>query len=396
MARALADTWRFRILVEVTVKPLSPSQFVKHFGGDLSQVSRSFRQLAEWGYLKVIEERPGQRGGASVEHVYEAIRRAHFDTAAWEKVSSSGRHAVSYSILSSYFQRVREALENGTFDQEMDRHLSWDAVALDRPAWEQINKRLDEVLASLTELESKASDCISNTKVETIPTIVGLMAFRSPQSPAQMLQAPRRHKGPTNPSDPGSSFGIGSKLAKALSNKWRCRILMEVSIRPLSPSQFVEEVGGSISHISRCFRELAQWGYVDLIEERRGGRHGGGVERVYRSTCRPYFDTPTWETLPRLLREEVSQFFLDSYLAHVSEAIEAGTFDVEIDRHLSWKPLLLNRSTWKEIGETLDAILAWLPDLEAESIERTKEEVDQLIPTIVGLTSFRSAEHLTS
>lgn len=146
-----------------------------------------------------------------------------------------------------------------------------------------------------------------------------------------------------------------------------------------------------MSNIARCFQELLDWGYIELIEERNGGRRGGGVERVYRSTCRAYFDTPTWKKLPQPLREEISQFFLDSYLAQVSEAIEAGTFDAELDRHLSWKPLQLDRFAWTQIGESLDEILGWLPYLEAESIKRTGN-ANQLIPAVVSLACFRAAE----
>jgi predicted transcriptional regulator len=391
MARALADTWRFRILVEVTVAPLSPSLFVERLGGDLAQISRCFRQLAEWGYIEVIEERPGRRRGAAIEHVYQAVRRAHFDNEAWKAISASDRHAVSYSILSSYLQRVREALEGGTFDQDLDRHLSWDAVALDRTAWEELNRRLDELLGSLPEIELEASRRLTPGKADAIPTIVGLASFRSAQTPAELLRATRRHEGPAHPSDAGFNFGIGTKLAKALSSEWRCKILMEASLRPISPSQFVEEVGGSMSNVARCFRDLADWGYLELVEEKNGGRNGGGVERVYRSICRAYFDAATWENLPTPLREEISQFFLDSYLVQVSEAISAGTFDAELDRHLSWKPLRLDRSAWRDIGQSLDEILAWLPKLEAESIKRT-DDVDQMIPTLAGLTCFRAAE----
>lgn len=390
MAKALADTWRFRILVEVTVAPLSPSLFVEKFGGDLAQISRCFRQLADWGYIEIVERRPGRRRGAAIEHVYHAVRRAHFDSDAWEQISASDRNAVSYSILSSFLHQVRLALKAGTFDQDLDRHLSWDAVALDRTAWAELASRLDAVLTSLPGLELDASRRSALEGSVEIPTIVGLAAFRSSQEASELLQAARRHNGPSHPNDLGFKFGIGTKLAKALSSEWRCKILMEASIRPISPSLFVEEVGGSMSNVARCFRELADWGYLELLEERNGGRKGGGVERVYRSVCRAYFDTPTWENLPKPLREEISQFFLDSYLVQVSEAISAGTFDADLDRHLSWKPLRLDRLAWVKIGEALDEILAWLPELEAASIQRSGEDRNQLIPTVVGLFSFRS------
>jgi hypothetical protein len=387
-AKALADPWRIRILVEVTVRPLSPSRFVEEIGGELTHIARCFRQLAEWGYIEVVEERPGRRRGAAVEHIYRAIRRAYFDTCTWESVPRSERDGVSRSILASYQKRIGEALGAGTFDQEVDRHLSWDAVALDDIAWTQLGKRLDAVLDSLSEHEMEATDRLVEVGGEQISTTVGLAAFRSPGYPSLMLQGASR-QGPADMTEPDAPYVFGPKLAKALSNRWRCKILMEVSIRPLSSSQFVEEVGGSMTHVSRCFRDLAKWGYLEIFEERKGGRRGGGVERIYRSTRRPYFDTTTWEALPQIVREEMSQWFLRTYFERVTEAIEAGTFDADTDRHLSWKPIVIDRPAWTAIAETLDEVLAWLPELETQSIERT-DEVESLIPTTIGLASFRS------
>ncbi|HEU5064064.1 MAG TPA: winged helix-turn-helix domain-containing protein [Solirubrobacterales bacterium] len=387
-AKALAEPWRIRILAAVSIKPLSPSQFVEEVGGDLTHISRCFRQLAAWGYIEIVEVRPGRRRGAALEHVYRAIRRAYFDTRIWESVARSKRDAVSRSVINSYQERIREALEAGTFDQDLDRHLSWDAVALDRRAWTEVGSRLDSILDSLAEHELKAANRLA-IRGERILTTVGLAAFRSPGSPLQMLRGARRHLGPADIEEPGDFVALGPKLAKALSNPWRCKILSAVSIRPLSPSQFVEESGGSLTYISRCFRDLARWGYLEILEERKGGRHGGGIEKIYRSTRRPYFDTRTWEALPQIVRDEISQFFLDTYFDRITEAVEAGTFDADTDRHLSWKPVVIDRVAWEEIGQTLDETLAWLPELETESLERT-QDAETLISTTVGLASFRS------
>jgi hypothetical protein len=386
-ARALADPWRFRILTELTARPLSPSRFVEKHGGELTHVARCFRQLAEWGYLEVAEERPGRRRGAAIEHVYRAIRRAHFDYKTWESVSSTDRDSVTHSILDSYQQRVEEALAAGTFDQEVDRHLSWDLVTLDQVAWRQIGERLDLVLGSLEQYLIEATERLAEDGGEQIPVTVGLAAFRSPGQPT-LARRKNRRQGPGAPA-PGTHYVLGPKLAKALSNRWRCRILMEVSMRPQSPSQFVEEIGGSMTHVSRCFRELAKWGYLELLEERKGGRRGGGVERIYKSTHRPYFDSPTWKSLPQILREEMSPWFLSTYFDRVNEALAAGTFDADIDRHLSWRAIVIDRVAWAGICADLDEVLAWLPELEAQSLERT-EDPEELIPTTVGMASFRS------
>jgi len=392
MARALADPWRVRILAELSVRPLSPSAFVEEAGGDLTEISRYFRQLAKWGYIELIDERPGRRRGAAIEHVYRGIKRAYFDTSTWEGVPRSERDAVSRAAVNSFFARVAEAFEAGTFDEELDRHLSWDNVALDRQAWQQLGRRLDEVLTWLSELENEAVPRLGGGR-EEIFTIVGLAAFRSTQTPAVILNASRFHKAPPISLD-GDRFAFGPKLAKALSNKWRCRILMELASRPLSPSQFVKEVGGSKSHIARCFRELADWGYVEVFEERRGGRRRGGVELIYRNARCPYFDTATWLTLPRLVREEMSHAFMNSYFQRVTASIDTGNFDADVDRHFSWKPVTLDRLAWTEVGEALDSILSWLPALEEESLKRSAGDLERLIPTVTGFLSFRSPQHV--
>ncbi|HWJ43691.1 MAG TPA: winged helix-turn-helix domain-containing protein [Solirubrobacterales bacterium] len=363
---------------------MSPSQFVAEVGGELTHVSRCFRQLAEWDFVEVIEERPGRRRGAAIEHVYRGIRRSHFDTATWKSVSRSARDTWSRSAVSAYFARIAEAVEAGTFDAEVDRHVSWDGIALDRTAWLELGRRLDEILEWLPELAVEANRRLQGRNGERIPTVVGLSAFRSPQSPATMLASPRHQPPPRDKSE----FAFGPRMAKALSNKWRSRILFELSSRPLSPSQFVEEIGGSMTHVSRCFRELAEWGLVEIVEERRGGRRGGGVERIYRGLHRPFFDTSAWESLPLLVRQEMSRSFLGAYMERVTEAIDADTFDAEDDRHFSWKPVLLDRPSWTELSRALDGVLEWLPELVGETLERS-DGTEDLIPAVVGLASFR-------
>jgi len=387
-ARAVADPWRLRILTEVWLKPLSPSQFVNEFGGELTHISRCFRQLAKWGYIEVAEVRLGKRRGAAVEHLYRAIRRAHFDTPTWEGVPRNERDAASRSVLHAYRAHIRAAIESGTFDQEGDRHLSWDTVVLDETAWKQLGDRLDWILDGLAEHEVETSARFRNGKNQSLPVTVGLAAFRSPEPTWMMMQNSfRRGRKGLEPLADNVDV-VGHKLAKALSNRWRCQIVSAVTLRPMSPSQFVAEIGGSMTHVSRCFRELTEWGFLEVFEERTGGRRGG-VERIYRSTRRPYFDTPTWETLPLVVRTEVSQFILDTYFERVADAVEAGTFDADADRHLSWKPIVIDHSAWLSIGESLDDVLSWLPKLEEESLSRTKG-MSCLIPATVGMAAFRS------
>lgn len=182
----------------------------------------------------------------------------------------------------------------------------------------------------------------------------------------------------------------GAKLARALSNPWRARIIGEVYRRPMSPSQFVEEIGGEISTISRHFRWLAEMGYIEVLDEKSGGRRRGGVEHIYQGTQRSRLLDPEWETLPLEVRELWSRNAVAVYYRRIIEAMDARTFDAEEDRHFSWDAVALDRQAWKELVERLLQVLDWLPELENESAHRLKASGEEPIPATVGLAAFRS------
>lgn len=183
---------------------------------------------------------------------------------------------------------------------------------------------------------------------------------------------------------------ISPKMAKALANPWRTRILMELHVRPMSPSEFTGETGGDLSTIARYFRQLARWGFLEVREELRGGHRRGGVEHVYRAITRARFDTPTWEKFPRFLRNECTASVLNGYFRRIKQAIDGDTLDAELDRHLSWKAMPLDRSTWTELVTGLDAVLDWIEELEVVAARRLAETDEEPIPTTVGLAGFRS------
>jgi hypothetical protein len=158
----------------------------------------------------------------------------------------------------------------------------------------------------------------------------------------------------------------------------------------MSPSRFVEEFGGEISTISRHFRALAKWGYLEVADEKSGGRRRGGVEHIYRTTQRDHLGAEDWATLPLAVREERTRGTVAFYFRRISEAVDAGTFDAEVTRHLSWDVLNLDRQAWDKLAVRLDEILDWLPDLASESAERMKDSGEEPIPATVGLAAFRS------
>lgn len=192
------------------------------------------------------------------------------------------------------------------------------------------------------------------------------------------------------------SAGIGEEariispdLAWALSNSLRARVLIELNLRDLSPSRFVEEVGGEITAVSREFRKLRDRGFAEVVERRHdGGRKG--LETIYRALVRTFFDGPTWAALPRFVREDLTGNSIDFYVTRIRESIGTGNFDREDDRHFSWTAPSVDREGWEEIQGRLDEVLELIGEVEARSAERMKQSGEEPIPMTVGLAGFRS------
>jgi DNA-binding transcriptional ArsR family regulator len=399
LAKALANPWRNRILLELHLRPMSPKQFAEEFSGpDLSAIARYFRQLREWGFVEVAEElRGGTRRGA-VEKVHRAIQRVQFDTPTWENLPLYLREECSGTILEGLIIRITQAVEAESFDAEKDRHLSWKSLPLDRQAWTEYVTCLDEVLDWVSDLEAEAAARIATTAEAPIPATITLLAFRSPPEPVEIVMPPPRLGKLERTVGPEGSplFLISAQMAKALANPWRNRILIELHLRQMSPRQFVEEFGGpELTTIARYFRQLKKWGFLEVVEELRGGRRRGAVEKVYRAIRRAHFDTATWEGLPRHLREECSGAVLDGLIHRITQAVDAETFDAETDRHLAWKAISLDRQAWTEYVTRLDELLAWVNELEVQSRERVAGTREESIPATVALMAFRSPEGKT-
>lgn len=387
LASALTDPLRGQILARLDDRPLSPSQFTREAGGDIAQVSRGFRHLERCGYAEVVEERPGARRGRSVEHVYHRTSSRHSDIWTWPDGPRVQRTLSSFSAFKPYFARIVEAIEAETLDQEIDRHLSWDIRVLDERARSQLAQRIDRVLDWLTDLEADAARRGLEATREVIPATVGLFACASPQSPADVLRRPRGL--PLAEADK-ATFSFPPEMANAMGNRWRAQILFELLSRPMSPSEFVEGAGGDPSYVARCFRDLADWGLIELMETRTGGTRRGGVERVYRNARALHFHMPAWRTMPHFMRVEISSALVAGYIDRLDEAVDGSERCSQSDLHLAWRPCVFDRMGWREVGRELNRILYWMPQLEREAVERARGDRDRLLPTAIGLACFRS------
>lgn len=181
LAVVFADELNLKIVTELYMRQMSPRQFYEEFGGpSLAKVVRLFKKLAASDWLRLLGPAPGsnRRGGA--DDLYRAPELAIFDHETWSLLPYSIKLGFSWRTFKQLRERVREAMEEATFDARPDRHLSWTPLLLDQVGWGRVIAAVDELFASLFEEQDDAKLRVSQSGERFFLATVGLLAFQSP------------------------------------------------------------------------------------------------------------------------------------------------------------------------------------------------------------------------
>jgi hypothetical protein len=185
-ASVLAHPVRVRVLEILNERDMSPIEFCREGFApesmDVSHVAYHFRELAEYGCLKVIEE--NKRRG-SIEHVYRGIGRAYFSDVEWSALNPEERSRISKTVVQGLLARIEGAVMTGTFDRRDDRHLSWIAMKLDEQGWREMATTLAAAFGEVEQIRSDAEKRLSETNTTAIPSTCAILGFESPSAPDQ-------------------------------------------------------------------------------------------------------------------------------------------------------------------------------------------------------------------
>jgi DNA-binding transcriptional ArsR family regulator len=156
------------------------------------------------------------------------------------------------------------------------------------------------------------------------------------------------------------------RLVKAYAHPLRIRILSVLDNRVASPSEISEELGTPLSNTSYHVRQLAALGLVELVN--RTARRGA-IEHYYTARVRPTITDEGWAKLPQIVKRAHLGGILQTAIAHVVSAAEAGGFDRE-DIHYSRTSIRLDKVAWLAVAETLAATLRRIEEIGDESAAR--------------------------
>lgn len=344
---------RLKIVTELYMREMSPTQFWEEFGGGTKNlVHWHFRQLADHGWIRKVRSAKAKAGRGRPQDFYRATELAVIACDTWAELPLSIRSAFSQRTLEQLAERFQVALEAGTFDSRDDRHLTWTPVALDADVLVAKMKAMSACFWSLLQEQADAKVRLRESGEEPILMTVALAGFESPvkdASPdladayaANPLEGPKRH------SDQEPAWLM--RLAKVFVDPLNLKIVSELNLRAMSPSQLAASFeSASVYAIDRRCKMLTEMGWLHKVDEKTGGERRGATENFYRATGPAIFDVEGWSRLSINAKKSASAITLQQFWEKVTEAIEAGTFDSRVERHLSWCSLLVDQQGWDQI-----------------------------------------------
>jgi predicted ArsR family transcriptional regulator len=195
VAKAFAHPLRVQILIILNEKVASPNMLAQQLDQSLNLVAYHVRVLEKYDCIELVDTK--QRRGAT-EHFYRATRRQFLTDTEWSSLPQSLRPGLSGAALKSAFDDVEEALDQETFDEFEDRHLSRTPLVVDKKGWEDIAGLLIETFDRLLEIQTESSERLAKNDEERILTKVIMLHFKSPDPKAASAAAKNKAKPATS------------------------------------------------------------------------------------------------------------------------------------------------------------------------------------------------------
>ncbi|MEX2448940.1 MAG: hypothetical protein WD404_09400 [Solirubrobacterales bacterium] len=375
---------RPRIVNELFLREMSPTQFGEEFGGGtISRLDSNFKVLAKHGWLKFIRSRTGGSRRGGIEHFYRATEPAGFSSDAWSMLPYSVRVSVSWTTLRQFAAQVRDAIAARTFDARPDRRSDCSTIQVDREGWDGVIAAVDRLFGVLYEEQAEARVRAFHSGAELAPATVLLAAFESPAPGAE--RAPR---GLIEYRDPLALFAV--RTSKVLAHEMCRGIVAAANLQEVSATGFHREFGGDKDSIFRRFKLMETNGWLKKTEEIGGGRRRGGTEKFFRATVPAILGEDPWANVPESIRDEPSWKVFEQISERIIEAMRMGTFDIREDRYFTWSLLRLDRQGWANVIAAIDELDAFIRDEQAQAKVRMKESGEKQTLMTVATAAFES------
>lgn len=175
------------------------------------------------------------------------------------------------------------------------------------------------------------------------------------------------------------------RLAKLFSVELQLKIVAELYIREMSPTQFCNEFGGgSPSRVAKIFKRLEGEDWLRYMRDGLGPN--GRMESFYRAPEPAFIDAEGWALVPYSLRVASSWALFNQMAPVLRTAMEERCSDQY--RDLSCTTVLLDEAGWTNVIGAVDAQFSSLYAHQSDSRFRVEHSGEELIRADVFMLGF--------
>lgn len=375
---------RLKIVTELYMREMSPTQFYKEFGGGSpSRVAKNFHRLVEEGWLRYIRSAPSPSGRGR-EDFYRATELAFFDDETWALMPYSMRVAQSWNTFNQAARRLLEAMETSSRDGHRD--LTCTVLLLDEIGWKHAIDAIEAQFVCLFEHQEDARLRVAHSGEELIRTEVSLIGFEAPLSHDAQAR-PTLAKVRKDPLIP-----FPERLAPVLADEVCLQIVAELNKREMTVTQFHREFhqgvdGVSRRAISRRFEKLKEICWVKIVGERPTR---GTTEHLYRAAVPLIDESLLHPEMPDSLDRADHWEAFERLCSEAKDSMRAGVFDMRLDRYITWSLLNLDRQAWDQVIVELDALRTYLRKEQERAKKRMASSAEKPLAMSVTVGAYES------
>lgn len=375
---------RLKIVTELYMQEMSPTQFYREFGGGSpSRVAKNFSRLAEEGWLRHIRSAPSQSGRGR-EDFYRSTELAFFDDETWALLPYSMRVASSWNMFNQVAPRIRGAIETSSGKEHQG--LTCASLMLDEVGWKHAIKAIEAQFVSLFEHQEDARLRVAHSGENLLRAEVSLLGFEAPLS----------HDGRDGPAlaevrkDP--LISLSERLAPVLADEVCLQIVAELNKREMTVSQFHREFcegRGDVNRraVARRFEKLREICWLRIVGERPSR---GAKERLYRAAVPAIEDNFVRPEILDSLDNADQWKAFEQLCGEAKDAMRMGTFDARTDRYIAWSLLSLDRQAWGQVNAELVALLARVHDEQERAKKRMASSGEKPIAMSVAVGAYEA------
>jgi hypothetical protein len=377
---------RLTIVMELYLREMGVQQFYDTIGGSsYTSVRRHFEKLVEHGWLRWVRDAPTGRKGRP-EGLYRATEQALIDTETWRLLPVSIRDAFTVMLLEEMGVRLGEALESGTAEVRADCVAAFRTFEVDAEDWCKGHDAVERCFQTLRQEQIDAKIRLDKSLEQPFLMIVNLAAFEAPGSrPHGDLALPKAEE--ALPPPPWSL-----RIGKVFSDRLNFAIIDELNRAAMTAAKLQETLGEPSPQgiLRRCKRLMALGWAVNIGTETGEPLHGANVYQ-FRAAAPNVSEQDIVGGIPPRLRKGESWDSFRHFIATSLQAVEAGTFNNRVDRHLTMSPLLVDEIGWKQVTQALRVCEETLLGLEAETQRRgSGSSKSERFPAAFLIESFQA------